>query len=187
MGYFKGKAVGYDDGYSVGQEVGYDLGNTDGYSLGEQSGLEEGYASGKADGYADGYKEGMEVGLGHGYTLRDPTYKQIIIFLSKDKPDENEYIEGTYVCSHFARDVGNNAEAQGFRCAYVHIFYPEGGHSIIAFNTIDKGLIYFEPQSDEKTRPVLGKYYYQCIEPEPGFHYKKPLYDDTIKDILVIW
>jgi hypothetical protein len=193
-GYSEGEIAGYDNGYSIGQEAGYSSGEqegyssgrTDGYSLGHQEGYDEGYSSGRTDGYS----EGMEAGLGHGYTLKDPTYEQVITFLKEDKTDRNEYVKdtyGVYVCSHFARDVCNNAEAEGLRCAFVELRYPDGGHSIIAFNTIDAGLVYFEAQTDERARPVIGQRYYQCIEPSPGCHYDPPWHDDTIKDILVIW
>jgi len=217
-GYDRGYSVGHEAGYSIGQEAGYEegygSGKTDGYNEGYTSGradgYETGYSSGKTDGYdegyilgktdgydegyilgkTDGYEVGVEAGLGHGYTLKDPTYKEVITFLRQDKTDENEYVEdtyGVYVCSHFARDVGNNAEEAGLRCAYVELRYPEGGHAIIAFDTIDEGLVYFTPQTDERVKPVIGKQYYQCIEPKPGYYYKKPSFDDTIMDILVIW
>lgn len=182
-GYGKGYSVGQEDGYSSGKTEGYSLGKADGYVSGKADGYDEGYALGKTD----GYDEGIEVGLGHGYTLRDPTYKQTILFLRRDKTDKNEYIEDSYVCSHFARDVCNNAEVQGFRCAFVDLRFPKGGHSIIAFDTIDKGLLFFEPQFDKEVCPEIGKRYYRCIEPEPGYYYEKPSYDDTIEDILIIW
>ncbi len=181
-GYYSGKA----DGYTQGESVGYISGRGDGYSEGEAIGYEDGYSEGKTD----GYDEGVEASLGHGYTLRDPTYKEVITFLRQDKTDKNKYIEdtyGVYVCSHFARDVGNNAEEAGLRCAYVSLRYLDGGHAIIAFNTIDKGLVYFTPQTDERVKPVVGKQYYQCIEPRPGYYYGKPSFDDTIMDILLIW
>ncbi len=210
VAYAAGKITGYDRGYSAGERVGhnagkqagYDIGKADGYTLGKQEGYDEGYSLGETDGYdegyisgrTDGYDEGYEVGveasLGQGYTLRDPTYKEVITFLRQDKTDKNEYVEdtyGVYVCSHFARDVGNNAEEAGLRCAFVELRHPEGGHAIIAFDTIDKGLAYFEPISDEKVEPVVGKRYYQCIVPKPGYYYEEPSHDDTIMDILVIW
>jgi len=189
-----GGAAGYDSGHSVGQEAGYSLGKQDGYDVGytagKQEGYDEGYISGKADGYEEGYAEGAEAGLGHGYALRDPTYKEVLTFLERDKTDQNEYAEdtyGVYVCSHFARDVCNSAEEEGLRCAFVEIRYLDKGHSIIAFNTIDEGLVYFDTQTDERVKPVVGKRYYQCIEPKPGYYYEQPLHDDTIMDILVIW
>ena len=213
-GYENGYSVGHEAGYSVGHEAGYSTGHEAGYSTGQEAGYEEGYSSGKTDGYnegytsgrADGYEEGyssgktdgyevgyaegMEAGLGHGYTLKDPTYKEVITFLRQDKTDKNKYVEdtyGVYVCSHFVRDVCNNAEKAGLRCAFVELRYPEQGHAIIAFDTIDKGLAYFEPRTDERTKPVVGKRYYQCIEPKPGYYYPKPAHDDTIMDILIIW
>jgi len=207
VAYSEGEAAGYENGYSIGQEAGYEAGYSsgktdgyhegyilgkqdgydEGYTLGKADGYDEGYILGKTDGYDEGYEVGVEAGLGHGYTLRDPTYKEVITFLGQDKTDRNKYIEDLYVCSHFARDVCNNAEEEGFRCAFVELRYLEGGHAIIAFDTIDKGLAYFEPETDERVKPVAGKWYYLCIEPKPGYYYEKPLFDDTIMDILVIW
>jgi len=194
VAYAIGDAAGYDNGYSAGQKIGYSSGKQDGYNEGYVSGKKDGYDGGydlgKADGYEDGYTEGIEAGLGHGYTLRDSTYRETVTFLRKDKTDKNEYVEdtyGVYVCSHFARDVCNNAEAEGLRCAFVELRFPEGGHSIIAFDTIDKGLVYFDAITDERAKPVVGKRYYKCIEPKPGYRYVKPAHDDTIMDILIIW
>ena len=193
-GYSAGEQDGYDEGYSSGRQNGYDEGYSsgrgDGYEGGYDAGETEGYISGKTDGYSTGYDEGIEAGLGHGYTLKDPTYAEVVAFLREDKTDENEYIEdtyGVYVCSHFTRDVCNNAEQVGFRCALVELRYPEQGHVIIAFDTIDEGLVYFEPQSDERAKPATGKRYYQCIIPEAGYYYEEPSYDDTIMDIVVVW
>jgi len=192
--YAMGDTAGYDKGYSAGQNTGYSSGEQDGYnegySLGKGEGYDQGYGLGTADGYEEGYAEGMEAGLGHGYTLRDPTYNQAVTFLRRDKTDKNEYAEdtyGVYVCSHFARDVCNNAEAEGLRCALVELRYSEGGHSIIVFDTIDEGLVYFDAITDERVKPVVGKRYYKCIEPRAGYYYVKPDFDDTIMDILVIW
>ncbi len=182
LAYSEGETAGYEDGYSEGETAGYE----DGYSVGHEAG----YSLGEQDGYDEGYEVGVEAGSGHGYTLRDPTYEEVITFLGQDKTDENEYIEdtyGVYVCSHFTRDVDNNAEEAGLRCAFVELRYPDGGHAIIAFDTIDEGLVYFDAQTDERVRPVIGKRYYQCIEPKPGYYYPRPSYDDTINDILVIW
>jgi hypothetical protein len=190
VAYAVGGKEGYDKGYNSGHNVGYSAGIEDGYDEGYISGEEDGYAEGYATGKADGYNEGASAGLDNGYTLIDPTYGQAVHFLHTDKTSDNRYIEGSYgiyVCSHFARDVCNNAEEQGFRCAYVEIRYPDGGHAIVAFNTVDEGLVYFDAMTDERVRPVIGSRYYQCIEPREGYYYEPPLFDDTIKDILVIW
>ena len=160
-----GEAEGYDTGYSAGQGIGYS----------------EGYELGRTEGYEQGYDECVQVGLEQGYTLRDPTYSQAVAFLSRDRTDRNEYDEDTYVCSHFARDVCNSAEAEGWRCAFVELRHAESGHSIVAFDTIDRGLVYFEPQFDDEVEVVMGQSYSQLND------YQLPLYDDIIMDILIIW
>jgi len=121
------------------------------------------------------------------FHLHNPTLEEITSFLREDKTDSNKYVEGTYVCSHFTRDVNNNAQNQGIRCAFVGIYHPDSAHAIVAFNTVDEGLVYFEPLTDERVRPIVGKEYWRCIEPRPGYYYEKPSFDDTIMDIVVIW
>jgi hypothetical protein len=185
VAYVWGDTSGYNRGYSTGQEIGYSSGEqagyNAGYSLGKGEGYNQGYRLGRTDGYEEGYGNGVEAGLGHGYTLRDPTYKQAVDFLERDKTDRNEYDEDSYICSHFARDVGNNAEAEGLRCALVELRYSEGGHTIIAFDTIDKGLVYFEPQFDDEVEVIIERSYSHLND------YLEPSIDDTIIDILVIW
>jgi len=121
------------------------------------------------------------------FHLHNPTFDEVISFLQEDETDSNPYIEDEYVCTHFTRDVNDNAEDQGIRCAFVAISFPRSAHAIIAFDTTDQGLVYFDPTlSDERVRPVIGKQYWRCIEPESGY-YQKPPFDDTILDIVVIW
>jgi len=177
IAYGLGDAAGYANGYSAGQNVGYSSGKQEGYDLGKEEGYNAGYASGKAA----GYDEGVQAGSGHGYTLKDPTYKEALLFIEQDKTNENEYVEDTYVCAHFTRDVCNNAEQRGLRCAFVELRYRDGGHSIIAFNTIDKGLVYFEPQFDDEVKVILNQSYSRLN------NYLKTAGDDIIRDIVVIW
>ena len=125
---------------------------------------------------------------GHGYTIKDPTYNEMMLFLKTDDTDKAEYIKDEYVCTGFATDLCNNAEEKGIRCAYVSIKFPEGtGHTIVAFNTIDKGLIYIEPQHDDLVRVEIGKPFHECVVPKPGYLYEKPDYDDTIEEVLIAW
>ncbi|MBA7571843.1 hypothetical protein ES708_13612 [subsurface metagenome] len=194
VAYAMGDAEGYGRGYSTGQDIGYSAGEQAGYSegyiSGQGEGYDEGYDLGQTEGYDAGYDQGVEVGFGHGYTLRDPTYKEAVAFLKRDKTSDNEYNDddyGVYVCSHFSRDVCNNAEAEGLRCAFVELRLAESGHAIVGFNTVDEGLVYFEPITDEKVNPEVGECYYKCIVPRQGYYYPKPDFDDTILDILVVW
>jgi len=190
VSYAMGDAEGYGRGYSTGQELGYSAGEQDGYSEGYLSGQEEGYDQGKVEGYDEGYDQGVEDGIGHGYTLRDPTCEEAVAFMEEDKTSDNEYNDddyGIYVCSHFSRDVCNNAEAEGLRCALVYLIFPDSGHAIIAFDTIDEGMVYFDAITDERANPEIGERYYKCIETKPGYYYTESDYDDTIMDILVTW
>lgn len=125
---------------------------------------------------------------GYGYTIKDPTYNKMMRFLRNDDTDKNRYIEDKYDCKNYSTDLCNSAEAVGIRCAYVSIGYPGGiGHVIVAFNTIEKGLIYIEPQSDELVNVEIGKHFYECVVPKPGYYYEEPDHDDTIKEILIAW
>jgi len=119
--------------------------------------------------------------------LHNPTFDEVLRFLAADITDSKTFIEGEYVCTHFGRDVNDAAETQGIKCAVVWICFPQKGHTIIGFNTVDKGMVYFEPQSDERVRPAIGKEFWQCIEPKPSYYYEKPSYDDTIVDIVIVW
>jgi hypothetical protein len=97
---------------------------------------------------------------GNTYSLRDPTYLEMKNFLEEDKTNENQYNEENYLCIHFARDVIFNAKEQGIRAGAVYIYFESNnGHAIIAFDTIDKGIIYVEPQTDEEVILVKGIQY----------------------------
>lgn len=185
VAYTVGDAAGFDEGYKAGEKVGYIAGNDDGYSDGYNLGHDEGYSEGETvgynQGYETGYDEGVGAGTGHGYCLSDPTYAQALSFMAADPTDHNHYDDDSYVCSHFSRDVCNNAEAAGWRCAFVEIRFEDSGHSIVAFDTIDRGLIYIEPQFDDVVTVAIGQRYSQLND------YVIPGYNDIIQDILVIW
>lgn len=125
---------------------------------------------------------------GYGYVLKDPTYQALKSFIAADKTDSKPYDINSYNCSDFSADVITNAAKQKIRCAYISIDYAgKTGHAIVAFDTTDKGLIYIEPQHDEEVNLQLGKHYYQCVIPKPGYYYAQPSYDDTIVKITIIW
>jgi predicted nucleic acid binding AN1-type Zn finger protein len=117
------------------------------------------------------------------YTLHDPTYSEVLNFLAGDSTDSNKYNNLSYTCAYFSTDVNNNAERQGIRCAYVVLSYPSVSHAIVAFNTIDSGLVYFEPQYDVRADVVIGQRFYQCLQDRPGWIWNEPSYDDTIQGI----
>ena len=124
----------------------------------------------------------MIAGIGTGYDLRDPTYSEMKQFLRTDATDKNEYVEGTYTCTDYAADLNNNAMQAGYNIAYAYIEYPDGtGHAIDAFQTVDKGLIFIEPQYDEEVQVVIGSSYSE----QNG--YQASDHDDTVVRYLLIW
>lgn len=105
----------------------------------------------------------------------------MVNFLRRDKTDEKEYIEDVYTCYHFAAELGRNADEEGIRSAYVRIDFPASAHSIVAFDTVDVGLIFIEPQNDEEMDVENGKPYW------PRDKYLPPDYDDIVVDFRVFW
>ena len=100
------------------------------------------------------------------YIMRDPSYSEALDFVLTDNTNEiKTYDELYYNCVHFSRDVNNHAEKQGIRCAYVEISLNNSlPHAIIAFNTTDAGIIYFEPQTDDIVNLEIGKDYWKyCV------------------------
>jgi hypothetical protein len=166
--------LSYMYGYHKGNEAIYDQG----YNKGE----EEGYQAGYKSGFDAGYKPATEQETSTGYALRNPTYQEMKVFLAQDNTDSKTYTEDEYVCVDFSAAVNNNAEAKGIRCAMVDIFHPEGfGHTIVAFETIDRGLIFIEPQFDREVELVVGKSYAQINNFTPAPR------DDTIERFIIIW
>jgi len=167
-GYTRGKDKGYYNGQKAGQESSFNMGYNEG--------KEEGYQSG----YDAGYESGMRESEG-GYDLRNPTYQEMKEFLAHDTTDSIKFVEDEYVCTDYSADVKNNATAQGIRCAFVYISYPEAAHSIVAFETQDKGLKFIEPQSDEEVSLIVNESYSQLN------NFNRPDIDDTVDRFVMIW
>jgi hypothetical protein len=166
----------------LGYVRGYQKGHAGSYTQAYSQGKDEGYQAGYQSGYQAGYKPGTEQKTSSGYTLQNPTYQEMKTFLAQDSTNVNNYVEDKYVCVDFAAAVNNNAEAKGIRCAVVDIFYPDGyGHTIVAFDTTDRGLIYIEPQFDQEVKLVVGRSYSQLN------NFTAAPRDDTIKRYLVVW
>ena len=103
--------------------------------------------------------------------LKNPTFEEVKDFILKDPTNRNEFVFNHYECRHFATDINNNADAEGLRCAFVLLCFDQGQHAVIAFDTVDIGLVYIEPQTDA------------AINPEVGSKYQ----GEKIKEILIAW
>lgn len=169
LSYVYGQHNGYETGYEAAQNLSY--------SQRHEAEKDAGYQAGYQAGYESGLREGSS-----GYSIGNPTYQEMMEFLAQDTTNSKGYLEDEYVCADFSVQVNNNAEAHGIRCAVVDIFYPEGyGHAIVAFETMDRGLTFIEPQFDEEVSLVVGKSYSQIND------YTPPPKDDTIRRFLVAW
>jgi hypothetical protein len=183
QGYSRGLTDGTNQGYTQGYGAGYtngtlnapkptqapdryDEGYSDGVSTGKTQGYNDGYNKGTADGlsngYSIGYLNGTKDGAGSGYNIRDPTYSEMQSFITTDKTDENTY-NVTYECHEFTRDVLKNAFNQGLKAGYVYIEFAEGAHALVCFDTVDKGLIFVEPQTDELVVVAVGNNYWGYV------------------------
>ena len=141
-----------------------------------------GYFYGDKEGYKEGNKIGAIEGAGSGYSLRNPSYYELMDFLEQDPTDENEYQEDVYTCVDFVTDLNNNAEDVGLRAAYVYIEFPgDRAHSIAAFETVDRGMVFIEPQFDDEVTLVVGNSYSE----DNG--YEDPDYNDTVVRYTVAW
>jgi hypothetical protein len=92
----------------------------------------------------------------------NPTWSQLMAFLSQDQTQNHVYIRDVYDCSQFSRDVHNNAEAAGIRVAEVQIWFnnEQTGHALNAFLTTDYGLVYVDcVEQDTIARVKAGKVY----------------------------
>jgi hypothetical protein len=173
----------YDDKVAAAYEDGYDYGNTQTFDLG----YKEAHARAYNRGYEKGYEIGLETGSNEEATalveLRNPTYEEMRKLLIQDKTDLNTFVKGEYVCSDFSAQLNNNAEANGIRAAYVRIRSKKWGHAIVAFETIDRGLVFIEPQSDSEVELIIGEPYpwqsVGAISPLTSY--------DPITAIQIIW
>ena len=73
----------------------------------------------------------------------DPTYQELMDFLSTDDTVHNKYVNPDFTCADFAIELQNHAESHDIRCGYTGLNF-EGkstGHAIDVFDTIDDGLV----------------------------------------------
>ncbi len=109
-------------------------------------------------------KENYDADLIDNPKATNPTWSQLMTFLSQDQTEKHKYIEDVYDCSEYFRDVHNNAEAAGIRAAVVHIDFSDwltSGHALNAFLTTDYGLVYVDctQAPDTFARVKAGKEY----------------------------
>jgi len=114
-------------------------------------------------------------------TVRDPAYQEMLDFIAFDQTDRNGFNEENYTCLNFALDVKNHAFLKGYKCGLVYVVFPSSTHTVVCFNTTDRGLVYIEPQNDAIVKPIAGQQYWDRTK------YGPPHYNDTIIYIAIVW
>jgi len=110
---------------------------------------------------------GVQVVLVNNLNASDPTYNDLVRFLKADSTSSMKYVYPGWTCADFARQLHDNAEAQGIKAAFVAVeFYnssidysiydsgsgsydyplttPDMGHGFNLFNTTDRGPVYVD-------------------------------------------
>jgi hypothetical protein len=123
-----------------------------------------------------GYWKGHYDALEGKVALENPTYAELMAFLK----GTTLFPVLTDSCVDFAANLNNIAEEMGIRagCVFLVYSYPQGGkwgHFLNCFETIDRGIVYIEPQTmkDVTREVVVGKLY--------------SFGRQVIKEIVIIW
>ncbi|MFC2072444.1 hypothetical protein ACFLUU_07065 [Chloroflexota bacterium] len=161
---------------AVANESGFAKGYAQGYEVGFLEGSEVGYQEGSKIGYERGSKEDLNSSSGRGfYFAYNPTYDEVHEILAENKQAS-------------AKEIHNYAETNGIRAAYVRAPIAreaiEGTvylYQLVAFETVDRGLVIIEPWSHREVKVEVGKRYSKLN----GFPPRD--YDDTITEITIVW
>lgn len=91
--------------------------------------------------------------------LHDPTWEQVKALVLEDEGGSRTYKDQKYNCENFALALRDAAQDRGFDAGYVSLSYEDEsiGHALNAFDTLDHGLIYVEPQKDQIAYVKVGK------------------------------
>lgn len=158
--------------------------------------LERGFEEGCAQGYLEGFQEGSRVGYQAGskigYTRsnwedRGSSYEAGFYFAYNPTYDElPEILADGETAS--AKGIHDHAEANGVRVAYVRCQIARKAaegmvyvYQLVAFETVDNGLVIIEPWSHQEVKVEVGKHYSELNGRPPRD------YDDTITKITIVW
>lgn len=161
----------YNDGYARGFEAGYGQGYSTSYTQQGETAYNEANIESEFSYNEDMIGNQTIASSSQAIELRNPTFDQVRDFISQDPTDKNKWARNNYECRHFATEVCNNARDAGLNCAFVLLCYENEQHAIVAFDTIDKSLVYIEPQTD------------MVVHPEVGGQYD----GKEIKEVLIAW
>ncbi len=158
-------AAAREEGFEEGYAQGYAMGYREGSRVGYQEGSKVGYEEAKGEDYDSEYEAGF-------HFLYNPTYDEV-----------REILYGCEMGS--AWGINNAIEDKGVRAIYVRCQIDAEGRvrvaDLVAFETIDKGLIFIEPSSGREVKLEIGERYSDLnIFSDLG-------YDGIITKIQVVW
>jgi len=141
----------------AGYCVGYSLGNSAGNSTGWEKGTTYGNNIGYERGYSLGYDNGKEYVVTHideyAAIPKPVKYDEVVKFLEEDRTSDIQYSED-FDCVSFTKAVKEQANIKGIKCAVVSMrlydyeLREKWGHAVNCFETTDRGIVYFDPQTD---------------------------------------
>ena len=89
---------------------------------------------------------------------QDTLYIVVKMLLSEVRTWASTYRFPNYVCTHFSKVLFDKMTVQGIRCGYVVVTFQNNmSHALVAFDTLDRGLIYLEPQDGYEVQIEVGK------------------------------
>ena len=161
---------------AAASERGFEQGYSQGYLLGLQEGSEFGYQEGSQVGYQKSHRGDYDSSYGAGfYFIYNPTHDELQGILADTETGS-------------AQEMHDYATANGLRVAYVRCQIARKAaegmvyiYQLVAFETVDKGLIVIEPWSHKEVKVEVGKRYSELN----GFPTRP--YDDTITKITTVW
>ncbi len=179
MGYKAGDDEGYiggdTEGYGTGLTIGYDEGEIIGFVAGEKDGYQEGWRSAyqpsQTQGYDSGYSAGYTEVIDSDFLVHNVTYVRIMKMLDTSNVKT-------------AEQLNNEFEDAGIRSGYVWVKLTNGGGygiALVAFDTIDKGIIFVKPWSHQIVHPEVGEDVFELLNILPED------FDGTISSITISW
>ncbi len=97
---------------------------------------------------------------------------ELVNFIEDDHTNWNNYDPNYYVCLDFSKALVENARKQNIKAWVVLVMFynQETGHAFVAFETTDLGIVYIEPQGDnrymvvEEGKPLCDSWgVYECM------------------------
>lgn len=161
-------ATAHETGFEEGHDQGYVQGFQEGSRVGYQEGSKVGYTWARGGDYDDGKEAGF-------YFVYNPGYDELQQILAESEASS-------------AWEIHDYAEANGIRVAYVRAQIARQAakgrvwvYQLVAFETVDKGLVVIEPWSHREVKVEVGQHYGELNGRPPR------TYDDTITKLTIIW